>query len=189
MLPAMLRSVSVFLIAVACALWADAVCAQDSPSDLVTRIDRLEETIRNLTGTVEQLQYRNQQLQQQVQQLQDQIQNGAGTRPQASAVPPPRPAAPYVPPAAPLPPPAPVIASAPPPPAPIEQGPPSGRRGDAFDPNVNPGAPGVPRPLGASTTATAPPPPVADAPIGTPGPRQPGAPLDLSSLSGPQGGA
>jgi tol-pal system protein YbgF len=189
MLPAMLRSVSVFLIAVACALWADAACAQDSPSDLVTRIDRLEETIRNLTGTVEQLQYRNQQLQQQVQQLQDQIQNGAGTRPQASAVPPPRPAAPYVPPAAPLPPPAPVIASAPPPPAPIEQGPPSGRRGDAFDPNVNPGAPGVPRPLGASTTATEPPPPVADAPIGTPGPRQPGAPLDLSSLSGPQGGA
>src|SRR5215472_6107734 len=36
--------------------------AQASPSELVVRLDRLENQVRQLTGLVEQLQYRNQQL-------------------------------------------------------------------------------------------------------------------------------
>jgi tol-pal system protein YbgF len=72
----------------------------------------------------------------------------------------------------------------------------SSRRGDAFDPAVNPNSPGAPRPLG-TMTAAAPaggsppydrPPPISDATLGAPGPRQPGAPLDLSTLSAPPGG-
>jgi tol-pal system protein YbgF len=56
------------------------------------------------------------------------------------------------------------------------------RRGDAFDPDRDPTAPGAPRPLGASTDANEPPPPVATAAT----PRGAGAPLDLSSpLSSP----
>ena len=45
--------------------------AQSSGSDLVVRLDRLENTIRQLTGTLEQLQYRNQQLEQQLKRMQD----------------------------------------------------------------------------------------------------------------------
>src|SRR6201987_4741942 len=40
--------------------------AQLSEADLVVRIERLENQIRQLTGTVEQLQYRNQQLEEQL---------------------------------------------------------------------------------------------------------------------------
>src|SRR5450631_1749120 len=43
--------------------------AQSDPSDVSVRIDRLENALRQLTGTIEQLQYQNQQLQMQVQQL------------------------------------------------------------------------------------------------------------------------
>src|SRR5262249_15139298 len=59
-----------------------------------------------------------------------------------------------------------------------------GRRGDAFDPAVNPTAPGAPRPLGT----TAPSAPLTQAPDpedgGAPGGRAAGAPLDLSTLTG-----
>jgi tol-pal system protein YbgF len=184
MLPAMHRPISLVVIALACTVWADAAGAQMSQSDLLTRLDRLEATIRDLTGTIEQLQYRNQQLEQQVQQLQAQVQSGAA--PSASATPPPpRPAAPYpTPPVAPT---APVIAAAPPPAAPIDQAPAAGGRGDAFNPALNPNAPGVPRPLGSSTTATEPPPAVSDTQVGGVPPRQAGAPLDLSNLSAPPG--
>ena len=43
-------------------------------------------------------------------------------------------------------------------------------RGDAFNPALNPNAPGAPRPLGTSTAATEPPPPVADVPRRRPAP-------------------
>jgi len=178
------RSIPVFVVALLCALWGGPARAQISQADLLTRIDRLEAALRELTGTVEQLQYRNQQLEQQVRALQDASQTGA--RPPASPQSPPRPSAQYSPPGGP--PPAPVIA-APPPPAPIEPEPPPpgrGGRGDAFNPALNPTAPGAPRPLGTSTTATEPPPPVAEVPPA--GPRQPGAPLDLSSVSTPPPG-
>jgi tol-pal system protein YbgF len=176
------RSISFVVAALLCALSGSAAHAQMSQADLLTRIDRLEAALRELTGTVEQLQYRNQQLEQQLRAIQDASQTGA--RPPAPPQPPPRPTGQFSPPPAA---PAPVIATAPPP-APIESEPPPpppGRsgRGDAFNPAINPTAPGAPRPLGTSTAATEPPPPVAEAPPA--GPRQPGAPLDLSRVSAP----
>ena len=193
-LSAMLRTSPLFAIALVSSLWAGAAYAQETPSDLLTRMDRLEETIRQLTGSVEQLQYRNAQLQQQVQQLQEQVQGGAqaGVRPQTAAAPSRPPAQyappPYVPPpaTAQYTPPVPagsVVASAPPPAAPIGQAPPSGRHGDAFDPTRDPNALGVPRTLGTSA-ATSEPPPIYDrppAPVASAGPAVPGAPLDLST--------
>ncbi len=192
MLPAMIRSASFLVVAFACVLWAAGAHAQASPTDLLTRLDHLEATIRELTGTVEQLRYRNQQLEQQVQRLQQDVEGGART----SSASPPRPNAPYSPPPV-VPPPAasaPVVAAAPPPP--VEPPPSSSRRGDAFDPSVNASAPGAPRTLGGPGVAAAEPPPIrdrppsaSDAPSGVPVGRQPGAPLDLSTLSGSESGA
>src|SRR5438105_7807962 len=48
---------------------AQAVCAQASPSELVVRLERLENQLRQLTGMVEQLQYRNQQLEEQMRRM------------------------------------------------------------------------------------------------------------------------
>jgi tol-pal system protein YbgF len=186
----MIRSVS--LLAFACALWANAAHAQISDADLVTRIDRLEAELRELTGTVEQLQYRNQQLEQEIQRLGQGASSATPPRPNAQNSPPPPatqysppppPAAQYSPPPPALAPPA-VVAAAPA--APSEAAPSPGRHGDAFDPTLNPNAPGVPHTLGAPGAAAAePPPPVSDAPIAAP--RQPGAPLNLSTLSAPPG--
>ncbi len=207
------RSAALYVIALSCMLWADVACAQDSPSDLVTRIDRLEETVRNLTGSVQELQYRNQQLEQEVQRLQ------AGAIPAASTVPapPPRstvstalpppatsqyspPGSQYSPPGSqrsspPAPQNQPLTPVAPyrpppyyqqqPPPAPVIANAPSGPGHDAFNPAIDPNAPGAPRPLGSSRTATEPPPPAPD----TGGSGQPGAPLNLSNISTPGGGA
>ena len=63
-----------------------------------------------------------------------------------------------------------------------------GRRGDAFDPNISPNAPGVPRTLGNPGTIAAAPPVdgvQTDEPpyIGAPGGRQAGAPLDIGSMA------
>jgi tol-pal system protein YbgF len=64
-----------------------------------------------------------------------------------------------------------------------------GRRSDVFDPMLNPNAPGAPRALGTVPPGAEPPPPVepppavVEAPVGAPGGRAPGAPLDLSTLS------
>jgi tol-pal system protein YbgF len=58
-----------------------------------------------------------------------------------------------------------------------------------FDPTANPSAPGVPHQLGTVPPGAEPSPPVerppavAEAPVGAPGGRGPGAPLDLSTLS------
>jgi tol-pal system protein YbgF len=199
----MIRSAS--LLALACALWTGNAHAQTSEADLVTRIDRLEEEIRNLTGSVEQLQYRNQQLEQTIQRLQ----GGAPAEPSRSAgqyapppggqyssppqYPPPSqyPQSQYPSPGPQYPPPAGQAAGQAPgvasvvPMAPGDAGSSAGRHGDAFDPSANPAAPGAPRPLGASTAANEPPPPVSS----SGGPRQPGQPLDLSSPSDSSGGA
>ena len=45
--------------------------AQASPGDLVVRLDRLENQIRQLTGAIEQLQFRNQQLEGQLRRMQE----------------------------------------------------------------------------------------------------------------------
>jgi tol-pal system protein YbgF len=60
-----------------------------------------------------------------------------------------------------------------------------GRRGDVFDPSQQPNAPGAPRALGNAAVAAGPPPIAADEPpVGAPGGRAAGAPLDLSTLAG-----
>src|SRR5262249_17547179 len=76
--------------------------AQMSPSELVVRLDRMENQIRQLTGLVEQLQFRNQQLEQQLRRLQE---PGGGPALPPAARPPP--VQPSLPPAAPPPPPPP----------------------------------------------------------------------------------
>lgn len=130
------------------------VAQADDPGEMAVRLDRMENAIRQLTGTIEQLQYRNQQLEQQVRGLQ---QGGAAAAPPPQYQQPVRPGAPAnVPPAA-----------------------NPGRRGDVFDPNQQPNAAGAPRTLGnASVVASEP-----ETPIGAPGGRDAGAPLDLSTLS------
>ena len=124
------------------------------PSDPGVRIDRLEGALRQLTGTVEQLQYRNQQLEMQLKRMQDDTEFRLQ---QLGSKGPPsnaQPTAPNV------------------PGAPV----PAGRRSDVFDPSQNPNAPGAPRTLG---NASAP----IDQPVGVPGGRAAGAPLDLHTLS------
>src|SRR5215813_11298210 len=45
--------------------------AQSSASDVIIRLDQLENQMRQLTGTIEQLQYRNQQLEQALRRMQE----------------------------------------------------------------------------------------------------------------------
>ena len=140
-------------------------------TEQVLRIERLEAQIRQLTGTVEQLQYRNQQ-------LENQLRGGPASAQPAQAPPLARPLVQSQPMNPPVNQPLPAIAAAPPPPPP----PATGRRSDVFDPSQNPNAPGVPRPLGGMPNE---PPPVvmADPPVGAPGGRVAGGPLDLSTMS------
>src|SRR5262245_39330360 len=128
-----------------------------SGADLTVRVDRLEAQIRQLTGVIEQLQYRNQQLEALVRRMQEGGLTGAAQ---------PRP----------LNPPAPSGAVAP------------GRRGDAFDPTQHPTAPGAPHTLGTVAAAGGTPPVGGtEPPIGAPGGRGAGAPLDIGTM--PPGGA
>ena len=143
--------------------------AEGPTTEQVLRIERLETQIRQMTGTIEQLQYRNQQ-------LENQLRAGGGTAGVQPAPAPPGARPTYQAPvqqAQPLP------ATQPPPPA-------TGRRSDVFDPSQHPNAPGVPRPLGSMPNE---PPPIvtAEPPVGAPGGRRAGAPLDLSTLSGAPG--
>ncbi|MEP9349949.1 tol-pal system protein YbgF [Xanthobacter sp. KR7-225] len=97
-------------------------------AELVTRMERLENALRQLTGQVEQLQYRNQQLEAQVRRLEE---GGGPARPPGAAG----------------------GSAAPqnrPPLAPA-----AGRRSDVFDPSAEPGAPGAPQPLGSPASASA----------------------------------
>lgn len=123
--------------------------ASSDPGDLAVRLDRMENALRQLTGTIEQLQYRNQQLEMRLQRMQEGGQAPARAMPQA--VPPPA----------------------------AQPGP--GRRSDVFDPSQNPTAPGVPRTLGSGAVIAAPEP--NDLPVGAPGGRAAGAPLDLTTLA------
>ncbi len=145
--------------------------AQTDPGDLSVRLDRLEGALRQLTGTIEQLQYRNQQLETQLKRMQDdteyrfQQMGGKG-----GSAPPPSQGAPMAPGVAP--------GSPPPPTAP-------GRRSDVFDPSQHPNAPGAPRTLGNQAAIAAPEPgQESGPPVGAPGGRAAGAPLDLSTLAG-----
>src|SRR5215831_6180011 len=177
--------------------------AQASPSELVVRLDRLENQVRQLTGLVEQLQYRNQQLELQLRRIQDPgapaptagLPPTGGLPPPTGGLPPPTGGLPppmggLPPPTGGLPPPTRPQTALPPQPSVAPGLPPPQRRSDVFDPNENPGAPGAPRTLGTLPGGPAVIPgdpndePVGGPPIGVPGGRQAGAPLDLSTLSG-----
>ncbi|HWM82714.1 MAG TPA: tol-pal system protein YbgF [Pseudolabrys sp.] len=124
------------------------------PSDVVVRLEQLQNQMRQMTGAIEQLQYRNQQLEQQLRRLQEE-QGGRAASP-----------APAAPSAAPVP----------------------GRRSDVYDPAQQPNAPGAPRPLGGAAGGTVGGVPMIareepSYPVGAPGGRDAGAPLDLSTLS------
>ena len=161
--------------------------AQMTESELVMRLNRLENQVRQLTGQVEQLQYRNQQLEQQ------RAPQGGPPPQQRSAAPPPQQQ--YVSPQAypqqqqGYPPQAYPPQAYPPQQDAYPPGPPpaGGRRGDAFDPNQNPSAPGVPRTLGSGAVAAAPPldnqASDEEPYVGAPGGRQAGAPLDLNIMA------
>ena len=69
--------------------------AQSDPGDLSVRLDRMENALRQLTGTIEQLQYRNQQLEMQLKRMQDDTEyrlqqlgsrGGAAPPPQAAPI-------------------------------------------------------------------------------------------------------
>ena len=167
--------------------------AQSDDADLEMRIQRLEHQLRQLTGQNEELQYRNRQLEERLRQL--------GAAPPAPGGQPPVAAAPAQ--VQPNPPPQaqqaypqqgypqaqpgydqqPQIAS----PAPIAQDPAAPqaggrRRGDAFDPSQNPNAPGAPRALGGGQMPSR-----SEAPVGAPGGRGPGEPLNLGGPRDPGG--
>ena len=141
--------------------------AQADSADVGSRIDRIESALRQLTGTIEDLQHQNQVLQMQLQRMQTDTeyrfqQLGSkggpptGAQPRAMSTQPPVNA----------------------PPAAM-----SGSRADVFNPAQHPNAPGEPRVLG-NETAAAPLPNADDGPpVGAPGGRDVGAPLDLSTLS------
>jgi tol-pal system protein YbgF len=155
--------------------------AQSADIDPEMRIQQLENQLRQLTGQNEELQYRNRQLEDRLRTLQGGAQAAPGGQPGAvqpnvAAVPAqpayrqPQPGYDQQ------------IAS----PAPIVQEPPGAppapgrRRGDAFDPGQNPNAPGAPRALGGGQL------PIAnEAPVGAPGGRGAGEPLDLAN-TGPR---
>jgi tol-pal system protein YbgF len=132
---------------------------QSNPGELSVRIDRLEAQIRQLTGTIEQLQYRNQQLADQLSRLEASLPPGQ-VRPIAQTTTQPPVSGGVA---------VPTAGSTPP-----------GRR-DAFDPNQNPNAPGVPRTLGSVPASNG----ISDGgPIGAPGGRAAGEPLNLSTMNG-----
>ncbi|EKS35316.1 tol-pal system protein YbgF [Afipia clevelandensis ATCC 49720] len=179
-------------VLVSAPLWLPTGASAQQDMDPELRIERLENQLRTLTGQNEELQYRNRQLEEQLRALQG-GQPQAG-QPQAGQAAAPRPANPNV--AAPQVQPnpnagyqqnsgyqqnpgyqqPPAVGEAPPViTAPVAS---SGRRGDAFDPSRNPNAPGVPRALGGGQM------PVTEGPVGAPGGRDAGEPLNLSNVGG-----
>jgi len=164
------------------------VLAQQDSDDPEIRIEQLEARLRQLTGQNEELQYRNRQLEEQLRQLQA----GQGGRPNVAAAPQAQPAYPQQQP--PYQPQQPAYPQGQPQPQsqPVEQArvqsapAPRGRgRGDVFDPDANPNAPGAPRPLGSIVgQPSAPLAPQSSAPdVGAPGGRSAGEPLDLANTN------
>ena len=109
----------------------DSVDSSD-PGALVVRIDRLEDELRRANGQIEELQNQNVRLQEQFKRFREDVEfRLSGAKPSGGAAPPP-----------------PVALSEPPPVV-------KPRKGDAFDPALDPNAPGAPRVIG-STAPSAP---------------------------------
>jgi len=101
------------------------------PGALVVRIDRLEDELRRANGQIEELQNQNLRLQEQFKRFREDVEfRLSGAKPSGAAAPPP------------------VALSEPPPVV-------KPRKGDAFDPALDPNAPGAPRVIG-STAPSAP---------------------------------
>src|SRR5216684_7264159 len=162
--------------------------AQSDDVDPEMRIQQLENQLRQLTGQNEELQYRNRQLEDRLRSLQGGAPAAPGgqaavAQPNIAATPPMQPNPAYRQPQA-QPGYDPQSAAQ----APIVQEPPGApqgippaqgrRRGDAFDPSQSPTAPGAPRALGGGQLAIP-----AEAPIGAPGGRGAGEPLDLANTA------
>jgi tol-pal system protein YbgF len=165
---------------------ASPVLAQSDDEDPETRIQRLENQLRQLTGQNEELQYRNRQLEERLRQLQGGTQPGPGAPPAAVqpglAAAPPQPNPAYRQPTAPPQPQESQIAAPPPIVQEPAEAPATGqgrRRGDAFDPSQNPTAPGAPQALGGGQL-----PVPAEPSVGAPGGRAVGEPLDLANTAG-----
>jgi tol-pal system protein YbgF len=164
--------------------------AQSDDGDPEVRIQQLESQLRQLTGQNEELQHQNQLLQDRLRMLQGGAQAApagqpAAVQPNVATLPPPQPYPQQQPypnanPAA-YPPPQPGYNQQGAAPPPIVQAP-GGRRGDAFDPSQNPNAPGAPHALGGGQLPV-------EAPVGAPGGRAAGEPLNIESTNQLNGGA
>ena len=145
----------------------------NDPAQMVVRLDRLENELRQANGRIEELENQQRLLQDQLRRFQQDVEYRLG-----GAAPPPAGAAP--------------IASAPPvglaPPvvaaAPGTELAPGAklRRSDAFDPNADPNAPGAPRPLGSTPPSA---PLTAGAPLDIGG--KPAAATPAGPLAAPSG--
>ncbi len=113
----------------------------NDPAQMVVRLDRLENELRQANGRIEELENQQRLLQDQLKRFQQDVEYRLG-----GAAPPPASAAPVAsaPPVGLAPP---VVAAAPG--AELAPGV-KPRRGDAIDPNTDPNAPGAPRPLGTT---------------------------------------
>ncbi|MBW0003151.1 MAG: tol-pal system protein YbgF [Hyphomicrobiales bacterium] len=168
--------------------------AQDE-SDVVVRLSQLEAQMRQMSGKIEELQFQNQQLRDQLRRFQEDTDfrlqdsgKAAGSATTAPHPPVPRENAPprqivIAPPSAPQSPPS----------APASPAQRSATRGDVFNPEADPGAPGAPRQLGSPESAA--PPPVRRStvpgaimgePDGVAG--DPATPLDIAGIGNPPGG-
>jgi tol-pal system protein YbgF len=158
--------------------------AAENPAGLEVRMSHIEEQIRQINGQVEQLQFAEHKLEDQLKKFQQDVDfRFQDTSVHASAKPQKRTdvqdgeAGMQSPPAA--------VAEISPPAGALR----GGRRGDAFDPSLDPAAPGAPHPLGsiASGMTNLPPPESAKQPAHAAGGEvaeldaDPNAPLDLSS--------
>ena len=166
--------------------------AQDE-SDVVVRLSQLEAQMRQMSGKIEELQFQNQQLRDQLKRFQEDTEfrfqdSGKGVGPAASSHPPPVHEN--------SPPPRQIVTAPPaassPPLAPAAPTPRVATRGDVFNPEADPNAPGAPRPLGSPDSA-APPPlrrsavpgSIMEQPDGIPG--DPATPLDIAGIGNPPG--
>ncbi|TVR06112.1 MAG: tol-pal system protein YbgF [Salinarimonadaceae bacterium] len=137
------RAVVIAGLVAAVSLFAPPPAASQDLSEMVLRLNRLEGQVRTLSGQVEELTFENNRLRQQLERFQEDVEfrfqesGGASPPPERRSQTPAAPAAPLSPPAVT---PLPEIAA----PAPIG-------RGDAFNPDRDPAAPGAPQPLGTTT--------------------------------------
>lgn len=133
-------------------LMAAAPAAAQDPADVLVRLNRMENQMRQLSGQIEQLQFENRRLNDQLKRFQEDVEFRLNERGGARSG------------AAPATPSAPAAGQRP-------------RRGDAFDPDAQPGSAGAPRALGGA-------PQIGILDNGGPGS---GQPLDVSGRAVPSG--